>query len=1146
MTAEDLNEQLEVYLNILDVCYNPPKYKNNHKSAVTKISEEEWQTLIEDETTPSWSINLIFTKSDSEPYYTAKLEQTALSQFMAFDSFQKEMTETLKTFLEEVSPFYTLYTLLKEKVSEWREKHQTPTSVLDRLERFDEIPVIDTSQEIRTSKNYTECVTIWKDFHYNTIRISTTLNSFSLIEKIVEILKSTNSKYIEQYTTMRIYNDEVWIMRRSVGSSLFDDIFKMDDVATPIRQVLKGLQYLYVHGLFHGKITKNCVILSSTKSVVLADFCVLYLLDGNCFPETEQMSLLILKKDLCDLAALLENNLAGVNPSVQLTSFIQSLKTHESIELSSLIKSSGLIPSRSSCSTKFELDGEYEEVKSISKEIGFSAYYRQCDGQFYCFQDIDLSAMQTHVISEVKTRLSRFCQVHSKYFQYYFFSQPTLMVRMSISETPLCSFFQDTKQCSSKNTIREMYFKIVSAIYNLHKQNIGHGALSLKHIFIKDNDIRLAFFDLVSAQSVVVLKDISALKRLFLLFGCFFMQIPFPKETETDRTVLRMQSVFQETQNIMKAKTSEEIFSYVLCSDQKSRQILTTLLKQQPYLFTVSEYFTQQKLCCEPINEFKPFLTSIDDLFLQNTVFIAGDNIKPTPLYKSKNLFLSSNGCLYKFVISTSSVICEDQSSFIFSPFFKEKSYGIQLSCTNSDRNYFSDVLMKTLFLSRSILSMTDGVAYALHYNFPGYLIELAKVFKINFNPHEPYQYLYSQLTRLSVTQPILKNILKMNETKQLLEYMRGFPFLKTLRETITENRISSLLNNDESFLCFDVFCEECKSVSSCPHSFLCSITNLNDGKVVGFASMVDTPFEQERENNIFGPLESKGETQPLKFKSEGVRESLEASHSSGHFSSFKEDSGLNKVKSTSSRKIEKGKEMEDKEIKEDKGSHCSVGSTPLSGMFYQSKVKSDDSMSFVCDLVINGVQPIQHASPKINVLVVVQQKKSEPLKLVQALRKDGYVTVMVYKENLMVEDIDVLSKQYNTEWTIVYNDGLKLLENGKLSERKTLTDVMISVKSGKKYEVVTYMYNKVDMMGMMLKEDTANALEEKVYVTVISFETEDVFNSTSAEIVSGFENARYMSGNDKILVILKNYDHQYVNLVVNTKQLKEKGKKKK
>ena len=134
----------------------------------------------------------------------------------------------------------------------------------------------------------------------------------------------------------------------------------------------------------------------------------------------------------------------------------------------------------------FQLGKEYQEATVLSEMIGFTSYYRNQDNQYYCFQEIDLSTLSTQIIPEVKTKLYKFCQIQNKYFQYYFFNQPVLMIRMSVTATPLNWYLQQKSLYKDKIRTRKLFLKIVSALSSLHSQSIGHGALSLKHIFIKN------------------------------------------------------------------------------------------------------------------------------------------------------------------------------------------------------------------------------------------------------------------------------------------------------------------------------------------------------------------------------------------------------------------------------------------------------------------------------------------------------------------------------------------------------------------------------------------------------------------------------------------------------------------------------------
>ncbi|EDR28545.1 hypothetical protein EDI_318510 [Entamoeba dispar SAW760] len=564
MELENLKQQFDVYLEIVG-------------DEVEKVGENEWQTTIEDEHHSNISIILTFKFNENKlPYFTSSIELPPFSDFINFDEFKMKNNEMISNFLvDEESPFFNLYTTLKTLIEEWNDKQgESSSSLFERLERFDEIPIQDSTNESKNTTNYSQSVTIWKDFHYDTLRISTTKNKLEVIEKILDILKTPDYKYIEKYTIIRYYNDEIWLMKPCTGSVLFDIIFNIDNISQPLSQLMKAFQYLYSHGLFHGNVTKESIVYTPSSNVNVADWVIIYLLEGNLYPDSPLLRGNILKKDLEAIALLIEETIGGMNLSVQLTGFIQALRNHNSIDLTTLIKLAQQIPSITSNSSMFELGGEYEEASTISEMIGFQAYYRNRDNQFYCFQDIDLTRLPVHIIPEVKTRLYKFCQTHNKYFQYYFFSQPILMVRMSITEVPLNWYLQQKKLLQNKELTRKWFIRITSSIYSLHQESIGHGSLSLKHIFIKDDEIKLAFFDLITPISTVIAKDLISLKKLWIILGWYYFYENI-KESELEKSsfLTKLQIIFPETINIQKAKSVEEIMSIIQSFDPKTKQL---------------------------------------------------------------------------------------------------------------------------------------------------------------------------------------------------------------------------------------------------------------------------------------------------------------------------------------------------------------------------------------------------------------------------------------------------------------------------------------------------------------------------------------------------------------------------------------------
>lgn len=168
-----------------------------------------------------------------------------------------------------------------------QEKSESCPSILQKLESFDEVPMEDPEEERVVGTTYTLSTTIWKGFHYTTLRVSTTRNAQNLLEQIIGLQKECDYKHIESYPIVRQCNGEVWLMKLQSTTALFDEIFTIDDISEPLAQMFRGVQYLYSHNKFHGSITKRSIRYSPSKLVTIADSEVLYLLDGNICPSTD-------------------------------------------------------------------------------------------------------------------------------------------------------------------------------------------------------------------------------------------------------------------------------------------------------------------------------------------------------------------------------------------------------------------------------------------------------------------------------------------------------------------------------------------------------------------------------------------------------------------------------------------------------------------------------------------------------------------------------------------------------------------------------------------------------------------------------------------------------------------------------------------
>ena len=847
MNIEELQEQFEIYKEIVT-------------DQIKQINDNEWQITIEDENNPNNCLYLIFKEIHNNSHqiihYESSMELPPFSDFYNFELFNQINQYLFQHFLDDdESPFYSLHLSIQEAFYEWNVKQtETKQSLYEQFEQFDEIPTIDTTEQMKTTTNYIECFTLWKDYHYHTIRISTIRNRFENLEKFFDCAKIGKHRHITSYSTIRYYNDEIWLMNRRNGNPLFDVIFNIDDISRPLSQLLKALHYLYSRGMFHGHLTKNCIIYTSSSNVTLTNWIILYLLEGNYYPESQSALLKILKKDLETIAKYIEENVYERNSSFQLTTFVETLKNYDSLDLIPLIKMAQQLPSNQSQMNTFELRGEYQESTELSEMIGFTAYYRNQDNQYYCFQEIDLTTLSQTIIPEVKTKLYKFCQIQNKYFQYYFFSQPVLMIRMSITETPLNWYLQQKSLFKDKMRTRKLFMKIVSAISYLHNQNIGHGALSLKHIFIKNNDIKLAFFNLITPTSTVMQNDVIQLQKLWIVFGyCYFNETLKMDQLQSNEFVKNLRIEFPEINAIKKAQNIEEIMSIVQKYDNKSRKILSQLL-QNEYLMILNEYFNQQQQICKKDREHSVFLTTLDESFSNNSVLLPSDIIKEVTIEnKTKdlqsNVYLSQNGKFYQFELSPHLVELQryqQERLLNYSLYHQDNKIGIEMIHGNVNMKTFSDTIISLLFTSRPILNMTNGNSHSLHYNFPVYLILLAEAFNVPIDKDESYKQLYNELEKKTITNPLLKKILTTNETKVLLELMETHPFLQTLKEMIEQKDIRSLLRNDESYLCFNVVCTECQSIATCKHSFICKIRNLNDNSIVGYIHTYDSVFENE------------------------------------------------------------------------------------------------------------------------------------------------------------------------------------------------------------------------------------------------------------------------------------------------------------
>ncbi|KAL7714620.1 Protein kinase domain-containing protein [Entamoeba marina] len=1092
MEIEELKQHLDTFLEIFG-------------EDTTHPSDDEWQTLIYDDENPKATILLIIFENETPPYYKFSIQLSPFSEFSNFKDFQHEVEIMLEGALDEMdSPFFNVYTNLKNAMTEWNEsQNETLQTIFSRLQRFDDIPIVDTSSEIITKSNYTQCICVWKDFHYHTIKIPITRNTIESIERIIDITgKITNYKHVISYPIIRFYNDEIWLMRQITSTSLFDVIFNIDNIAEPLSQLMKGMQYIYSRGLFHGNITKHTILCdNSTKIVNIVDWAVIYLLEGNFFPDSEIL-LLAFDYYLNGIASLIERNFNSANRSVQLSAFIQTLSTYDSIDLTPLIKLAEHIPSTASSSSSFELTEEYERVKSLSALINFSVYFRKNDNQFYAFQPIDETALPPHVASEVKNRLFKFCQKNSHYFQYYFFTHPSLMVRMSITEVPLNSYLREEKLFNNKQLTRELYFKIASAVLDLHNDSIGHGSLSLKHIFIMDKQIKLAFFDLISPQSVLM----NAIKK-------------------KSSTINKIREIFEETTFIENAVSVEHIVSISQTYDSKSQKVFRSFLTDQPLLFTLTEYFTQQQAITKRNKNEQLYFSFVDDSLLLNGVFIAGNNLAP-PITKRESRFLASNGVLYRFhttpILSTTSEI----NTYSL---FKNSTNNIQITSTHPDRSFFSKCSSST------ILTMADGNDYTLQYNFPTYLIELAIACSIPIDYNKSYKFLHSLLCRASITDDTLKNILKEKKTTNVIEIMKTDERFFNLAKLIEINTIEPLLQNNQSFLCFESYCQDCKTIQSCPHSFLCYIHSINPSVNVGHISVIDyTPGSSSKPHESEpSPNKSHAPTQPPS-KSSLTSPNAKCNKQNTNSTTFKNDNKKTLQLSTSSSTSSSpspstsplppppnkdDKKSSKQQIPQPQAQDASVNSTPVSGK-YHNPASIQQRTGFVCDLMIYDIQPIPVTPQQLNFVIVSTICCVDVLKLCNELRSQGYIVQSFCKEEISIKEA---MKQIDGCNTLIFYDGTFTITSGDSCVKKNTYEEVI--------EMITTSNDSVEIIELKKKElvqiSTENKSTERVSVSI--------FNKSlsKAEIEKFIETEPYKKHlqEQDLCVVLSSKDKNYVRL---------------
>ena len=367
---------------------------------------------------------------------------------------------------------------------------------------------------------------------------------------------------------------------------------------------------------------------------------------------------------------------------------------------------------------------------------------------------------------------------------------------------------------------------------------------------------------------------------------------------------------------------------------------------------------------------------------------------------------------------------------------------------------------MKSLLIVRSILPNKGHEKYILEYNFPMYIIELANALDIKYETTISQKELIQKIRLVSVTNNTLKSILESKDINEMISHMNKEERYKKLSKMILKNSVCPMFGNGDSYLSFDVYCNECKSIGTCNHSFLCSIKS-EENEVVGYVTSTEISHST-KEQNIF--IKSNTTEDFIRKKERELIDNKKPN---------------TPISVTTNNDIKRNYNVTSKKV-----STNNEELTPMSSRLYTSNsgsyeppivMKNNEETNvngILMKTIINRVETSKTVN-QVNCYVITTTQSCEVLQLVSKLRKLGLTVRLQYHERITYEEV---KNMYALNNYVYCNQTFRIKYNEEEFESKTYEEAYSAIEhvvNDKKITIEDIEFTIADINTLLAKEES-------------------------------------------------------------------------